>query len=167
MDPITLGLIMAGAGAGLGLYQNDQKQQREDKTRKANAAATEVSWARRDGKGNIPQIQYNDGTALGSAFQGGLGGFMQGYTLGGMGGAGGTTTPMGADGANALGGADMAKSLGDQSSAFSNSMANKSFMQSSTPSMQQVDWNSLQAPNLYSQAPKKDYGLGMNYGYSR
>ncbi len=100
MSWITVGVT--AAGALMGKAKNDAAQARQERTAKAAADAEAVSWARRDGRGSIPQVQYNQGDALSNVFQGGLSGFMMGRNINGA---------MGANAANA---ADAKTLFGDQ-----------------------------------------------------
>lgn len=85
MSWVSVGV--AAGTAGLGYMENkrnrEMQQDRENRTRAANAAATEVSWARKDGRGSIPEIQWAElgKSDLGAALQGGLQGYMLGNSI--------------------------------------------------------------------------------------
>lgn len=72
----------AAAGAVAGKMKNDAAQKRQQQTANAAADAQKVSWARRDGQGFIPQVQYNQGNEGQAMFEGGLSGAMFGQKLG-------------------------------------------------------------------------------------
>lgn len=133
---------VAAAGATLAYMENDRQNKmaakREKASRMENAAQTEVSWARKDGKGTINPVQLAPigKSNIGAAMQGGLSGFMMGNSINsGMskGSTTGTTQPTGSDPqANSLGGQDMSAKLGQQSQAFQTSMAGSPAMQPSS-----------------------------------
>lgn len=145
----------------MGVEENRRKQEQQQRTANAAADATAVSWATRDGKGQIPQIQWNDSSLMGNALKGGLSGYMQGHSLGAMGGGADKAVNAAATGAsaannysNVLGGQDMGAQLG--------AMGQQQSFGAAGPAP--LDWNQqaeeLKKPNLFGGGQKPSYGLG-------
>lgn len=86
----ALGGPWAGAAVGgaTGLMHNNEKRRQEQQQLNAQANAEQASWARRDGRGSIPQAQRYGNTAFDDAFAGGVGGYMQGQAFDKAGGGG-------------------------------------------------------------------------------
>lgn len=75
-------LIPMAIGALSSKANYDAKQAQQRRTADAEADATKVSWARRNGQGNIPKTQFNNTSELGSIMSGGLSGAAFGSQFG-------------------------------------------------------------------------------------
>lgn len=74
------GMVAGGLGGALAANErNNELSARERKSLNARADAIEASWARRDGRGSIPEAFYNEESASGNMGAGALAGIMQGY----------------------------------------------------------------------------------------
>lgn len=78
-----IGGMAAGgiAGALAGNERNQELNERQRRSANASADAIAASWARRDGKGSIPAVQYNTESGSGNMGAGTFAGLMQGYAL--------------------------------------------------------------------------------------
>jgi hypothetical protein len=156
MSWVAVGVTVGGAGLGFMENQRTRKlsQDREDRSRMENAAQTETSWARKDGRGTINPVEMAPigKSDLGAGLQGGLAGFMAGSSIGKSLKSPATPTPGG--GGGALGGDSYASALGDQGKEFSASMP-AAYGGGMQPPAGGPDWDQMGAamgvkPNFFS-----------------
>lgn len=134
-------------GAGMGYMESKKKQKQQERSGNAAADATAVSWARKDGKGSIPDIQWNDTSLMGNTAKGGLSGFMMGNSIkGGMGGAdaAGGAAPATASGTG-VEATNMNMGFSDQLAAQNPAMDMSGGMGMQTMQKPTIDWNTMGA----------------------
>lgn len=77
------GMAVGGlTGAMAGREKHQQQMEQQKRTAQAAADAQRVSWATRDGKGFVPDIQWAQGTEAGNIVGGGTSGAMMGGMFG-------------------------------------------------------------------------------------
>lgn len=77
------GMAVGGlTGAMAGREKHQQQMEQQKRTSQAAADAQRVSWATRDGKGFVPEIQWAQGTEAGNIVGGGTSGAMMGGMFG-------------------------------------------------------------------------------------
>lgn len=168
---------VAAAGATVSYMENDRQnreaRKREERTRRENAAQTEVSWARKDGKGTINPIEMAPigKSNLGAGLQGGLSGYMMGSSIN-SGMAAKPEVPADSGAAmGGVGGPSYADKLGQSTQAFQTEMAPKMAAMNANPNPMAggttMDWNALgqqtgNQPNMFG-AQKPDF-MSYNQG---
>jgi len=75
-------IAMMAAQALMAKQRRDEMLDQQKRSAQASADATRVSWARKDGRGSIPETRWAEpGTYTGDMASGALSGYMQGQNI--------------------------------------------------------------------------------------